>query len=384
MASSNANNQGDLSKDATLDNPPEDSISELAWSPVANHLAVASWDNSIRVYDLSHSVKGEGKALFSFPSPALSCAWWPDGSKVVGAGADGSARLLDLASGNLNSAQQVAQHDAPVRAVRMAQIPNSQCPIAVTGSWDHEVKYWDLRQSTPIGTLQCPERVYAMDIRGSQLLVATAGRHIGLVDLNRPTTFAEALQSPLKHQTRTVCWIPDGSGYGVGSIEGRCGISYIDESKSLNFTFRCHRNPKDNDPKSQSVYAVNAVSFHPRYHTFSTSGSDGTFCFWDKDAHHRLKAFPIVGGSITSTAFNMDGSIFAYGVGYDWSRGYAYNTRDHPNKIGLHPVSDTESNLPDHVPYCHASNKTAKSANLEISPLQALVLGVLLSEETPP
>ncbi|THC94781.1 hypothetical protein EYZ11_005727 [Aspergillus tanneri] len=307
MASSNANNQGDLSKDATLDNPPEDSISELAWSPVANHLAVASWDNSIRVYDLSHSVKGEGKALFSFPSPALSCAWWPDGSKVVGAGADGSARLLDLASGNLNSAQQVAQHDAPVRAVRMAQIPNSQCPIAVTGSWDHEVKYWDLRQSTPIGTLQCPERVYAMDIRGSQLLVATAGRHIGLVDLNRPTTFAEALQSPLKHQTRTVCWIPDGSGYGVGSIEGRCGISYIDESK--------------------------------RY----TSGSDGTFCFWDKDAHHRLKAFPIVGGSITSTAFNMDGSIFAYGVGYDWSRGYAYNTRDHPNKIGLHPVSDTES-----------------------------------------
>ncbi|RJE27112.1 WD40 [Aspergillus sclerotialis] len=336
--------QGDLSNDATMDNPPQDSISELAWSPISNHLAVASWDNSVRIYDVSNSVKGEGKALFSFPSPALSCAWSPDGSKIVGAGADGSARLMDLASGQLNSAQQVAQHDSPVSVVRLTQIPNSQSPIVVTGSWDRKVKYWDLRQSVPIGTLECPERVYSMGIQGNQLLVAMADCHLGLVNIHeQPTAFAKALQSPLKKQTRTVCWIPDGSGFGVGSIEGRCGISYVDESKkNLNFTFRCHRNSKENDPKSQLIYAVNAISFHPRYYTFSTAGSDGTFCFWDKDAHQRLKAFPAVGGSITSTAFNGDGSIFAYAVGYDWSKGYAHNTPDGLNQIRLHPVSDAE------------------------------------------
>jgi mRNA export factor len=228
----NATSQGDHSKDAILDHPPEDSISELAWSPVVNHLAVASWDYTVRIYDVTRSVKGEGKALFSFGGPVLSCAWSPDGSKVVGAGADGSARLVDLA-GNPTAAQaqQVAQHDAPVSIVRMVQIPNSQAPIAVTGSWDRTVKYWDLRQSTPLGVVECPERVYAMDISQGQLLVALADRQISLINLSQPTTVFKSLQSPLKHQTRTICWIPDGSGFAVGSIEGRCGISYIDDAK---------------------------------------------------------------------------------------------------------------------------------------------------------
>ncbi|KAK2865371.1 hypothetical protein FQN49_003647 [Arthroderma sp. PD_2] len=300
-------NRGDVSKDVDLDNPPEDSISELVWSPIANHIAVASWDKSVRIYDVSRSIKGEGMALLSFPSPVLSCAWSPDGSKVIGSGADGSARLIDLGSNDSHGsqAQQVAQHDAPVRTVRMIQIPSSHSPIAITGSWDRKVKYWDLRQSIPIGTLACPERVYAMEVNGSQLLVAMAECHIGLVDLNQPTTIAKTPQSTLKHQTRTVSWIPDGSGYGIGSIEGRCGINYVDESNK------------------------------------STAGSDGTFCFWDKDAHHRLKAFS-VGGAITSTSFNLDGSIFAYAVSYDWSKGYSHNTRDYPTKAVLHPVSDAE------------------------------------------
>ena len=42
------------------------------------------------------------------------------------------------------------------------------------------------------------------------------------------------------------------------------------------FAFRCHR-------KQAELYAVNAIAFHPRYeNTFSTSGGDGTFTFWDK------------------------------------------------------------------------------------------------------
>jgi mRNA export factor len=33
---------------------------------------------------------------------------------------------------------------------------------------------------------------------------------------------------------------------------------------------------------------------------------------WDKDAKHRLKGYPAVGGPITTTAFNRNGNIFAY------------------------------------------------------------------------
>jgi len=91
-----------------------------------------------------------------------------------------------------------------------------------------------------------------------------------------------------------------------------------------------------------NVYSVNAISFHPEHGTFSTAGSDGTFHFWDGVAKHRLKGYPTVGGTISATAFNSNGSIFAYAVSYDWSKGYASNNPQYPNKIMLHPVNGDE------------------------------------------
>ena len=90
------------------------------------------------------------------------------------------------------------------------------------------------------------------------------------------------------------------------------------------------------------VYSVNAISFHPQHGTFSTAGSDGTFHFWDKDAKHRLKGYPDVGGSITATAFSKDGNIFAYAVSYDWSKGYAASTPGQKLCVKLHPIIGDE------------------------------------------
>lgn len=91
-----------------------------------------------------------------------------------------------------------------------------------------------------------------------------------------------------------------------------------------------------------NVYSVNAISFHPVHGTFSTAGSDGTFHFWDGVAKHRLKGYPTVGGTISATAFNNTGAIFAYAVSYDWSKGYNTNTPSYPNKIMMHPVTPEE------------------------------------------
>ncbi len=91
-----------------------------------------------------------------------------------------------------------------------------------------------------------------------------------------------------------------------------------------------------------NVFSVNAISFHPQHGTFSTGGSDGTFHFWDKDAKHRLKGYPHVGGAIVSTSFSRQGDIFAYAVSYDWSKGVAGNSPTYPNKVMLHPVQADE------------------------------------------
>jgi mRNA export factor len=90
------------------------------------------------------------------------------------------------------------------------------------------------------------------------------------------------------------------------------------------------------------MYAVNSIAFHQRHGTFATAGSDGTYVFWDKDSKHRLKASNRLGNAITAAAFNKDGNIYAYALGYDWSKGVEFWDKSKPNAIYLRGVQDAE------------------------------------------
>lgn len=75
-AASQANpTQGDLSKDIAVSSPPEDSISHIRFSPASEHLAVASWDKKVRIYEVDQNGNTQGKALFDHEGPVLSCCW---------------------------------------------------------------------------------------------------------------------------------------------------------------------------------------------------------------------------------------------------------------------------------------------------------------------
>lgn len=72
--SSNATT-GDISKDLALTAPPEDSISDISFSPQSEHLAVASWDKKVRIYEINGQGGSEGKALYEHEQPVLTCCW---------------------------------------------------------------------------------------------------------------------------------------------------------------------------------------------------------------------------------------------------------------------------------------------------------------------
>ncbi|KAK5628882.1 hypothetical protein RRF57_004597 [Xylaria bambusicola] len=337
-SSSTGNTIGDLKNDVAIANPPEDTISDIAFSPTADILAASSWDKKVRIYQIASNGSSEGKHIYEHDAPVLNVDFSKDGNKLASCGADKQAKVCDLQS---LQTVQVAAHDNAVRTVRFFELPNSNGPMLVTGSWDKTIKYWDLRSQTPVGTVTCQERVYTMDVRNSLLVVGTADRYINVINLQDPLKFYKTLQSPLKWQTKVVSCFTDASGFAIGSIEGRCAIQYVeDKDSSSNFSFKCHRDTPSNN--ITPVYSVNDISFHPQHGTFSTAGSDGTFHFWDKDAKHRLKGYPTVGGSITATTFNSSGTIFAYAVGYDWSKGFMGNSPTYPNKVMLHPIQGEE------------------------------------------
>ncbi|EEB09196.1 RNA export factor Rae1 [Schizosaccharomyces japonicus yFS275] len=334
-SSGGSSTTGDLQQDIMVQQPPDDTVSDLAFSPQAEFLAAASWDSKVRIYEVQPTGQTIGKAMFDHQGPVLSVHWSRDGTKVASGSVDKSAKVFDIQTGQN---QQVAAHDDAIRCVRFVESMGS-APILATGSWDKTLRYWDLRQSTPIATVSLPERVYAMDSVHPLLVVGCAERNVAIINLSEPTKIFKVTMSPLKFQTRSIACFPNSEGYALVSVEGRCAIQYVDDkNSSQNFSFRCHRNIVGSNA---DVYSVNSIAFHPQYGTFATAGSDGTFNYWDKDSRQRLKGYPNVGGPITAAAFNRNGNIYAYATGNDWSKGYVPNNQQ-PTKIMLHPVPPEE------------------------------------------
>ncbi|GAA5865006.1 hypothetical protein JCM1840_005704 [Sporobolomyces johnsonii] len=314
-------------KDVQVQNPPTDSISALKWSPTADLLAAASWSNEIRIYEIGQNGLNAGKASYSHNAPVLCVDWSKDGSKIISGGADNAGRVFDATTGQ---SSQFAAHDAAIKCIKW-----------IDAGQGLTLRYWDMRQPSPVAQVQLPERCYTMDCVHPLLAVGMAERHIQIFDLNNPGQPFKSIQSPLRAQIRTIACFPDATGFALGTIEGRVAIQYVDDAKSAqNFSFKCHR--KDlKGPQCQQVWAINAISFHPAG-TFSTAGSDGAINIWDHRYRTRLKTWSDLGAPVSATDFNRTGQFLAYSLSYDWSMGYTGNTLQPPNKLMIHTCQEDE------------------------------------------
>ncbi|EGG17974.1 WD40 repeat-containing protein [Cavenderia fasciculata] len=316
-------------KDIELPQPPTDGVSCLKFAPKGSFIAAGSWDKNVRCWEvLPKQSSAVGKAMINNEAHVLCTDWSSDCTKIYVGGTDSKVKCWNLATNQLT---QVAQHGAPVKEVFW--IEESQ--VMVTGSWDKTLKYWDMRMQTPILTVDLPERVYALDVLHPLLVVATADRKVIIYDLNKPGTEFKRMESPLKHQTRSIACFSDRNGFALGSIEGRVAIQSFSEKTEETFTFKCHR---ENDILA---YPVNSISFAHPFGTFATAGSDGTFNFWDKETKNRLKQFPKCPTSISCATFSPDATMYAYAVSYDWCKG-ADHVPNLPNNIHCHVVPESE------------------------------------------
>lgn len=326
-------------KDVEVVSPPDDSVSCLAFSPSClpqDFLIAGSWDSNVRCWEVQQNGQTIPKAQQTHQGPVLDVAWSDDGSKVFTASCDKTVKMWDL---NSNQMIQVAQHDAPVKTVHWIKNPNYSC--VMTGSWDKTLKFWDTRSSSPLMTINLPERCYCADVVYPMAIVGTASRGLIVYQLETQPQEYKRIESPLKYQHRCVSIFLDkkGSptGFALGSVEGRVAIHYVSpQNPKDNFTFKCHRSNGTNNGY-QDIFAVNDIAFHPIHGTLSTVGSDGRFSFWDKDARTKLKTSEQMEQPITCCTFNARGQIFAYAVSYDWSKGHEYYNPQSKNYIFLHP-----------------------------------------------
>jgi mRNA export factor len=116
-------------KDVQITPPLADGVSSVAFSPRANILVATCWDNNVYCWEVASNGQAAPKASTSHTQPVLCSSWNADGSAVFTGSCDKTVKMWNLAT---NQAQQVAQHDAPVR--HCAFIPENN--LLVTGTLD--------------------------------------------------------------------------------------------------------------------------------------------------------------------------------------------------------------------------------------------------------
>jgi len=87
--------------------------------------------------------------------------------------------------------------------------------------------------------------------------------------------------------------MPQGNGFGLGSIDGRANLSNFfmqrNQVKSNSImTFKCH---KVKEGLTDVLYPVHDICFHPNNQAssfVSTCGGDGIIYFWDYKTKNKI------------------------------------------------------------------------------------------------
>ena len=204
-----------------------------------------------------------------------------------------------------------------------------------SASWDGFLKYWDINDDScqPLLQLDLKGTVHAMDVHFPLLIITTAPRNIILFDLTMPHIPVKIWKSNLKCETQKHClkFFSDRFGFIISTIEGRAAIHHMDSKNvSSNFIFKCHRTAND-------VFAPNSIDFNPLHGTFSTTGADKKAYFWDKDSKQKIYTTPNTAREVGVGKFSQDGSLFAYVVQYDYSKGkYGLDSTSTAEKVAIH------------------------------------------------
>ncbi|KAI9033172.1 mitotic checkpoint protein BUB3-like protein [Hyaloraphidium curvatum] len=318
-----------------LSDPPTDGISAVAFAPSSpNFLLVASWDRSVRLYDVQQN---QLRTRYEHKGPVLDVCW-SDATHGFSVGLDKRVKMMDF---NVGKDVMLGRQEDTVRNVAFSHETGS----VITGSWDKTVQVYDPRSPGPnhksLATHLQPAKVFSLDVaKGYKLVVAMAGRHVYIYDLRNMKETLQRRESSLKFMTRMVRCMPNGEGYASSSIEGRVAVEFFDpdpEVQKRKYAFKCHRQTIDG---VDTVFPVNALAYHPIHGTFASGGGDGVVALWDGFNKKRLRQYPRYPSSIASLCFNADGTMLAVASSYTFEEG----EKDHmPDSIYIRALTESET-----------------------------------------
>jgi len=224
-------------------------IRDLAYSPDGDHIATASWDGSVRVWNAE-----SGKELLSLHHPgARSVAFSEDGRQLVSAGLDKFVRLWSAESGK--ELGHFEGHVSPEIAVTFLR--DGERLVSGGGSGDNSIRIWD----------------------------AATGKVMRQIDGHSDAVFDVAVS-------------PDGRRIASASYDGTCAVWEVESGTEL-ARFRGHTDK------------VTCIAFSPDGTQIASSGFDRQVRLWNAATGVQTRAYTGHTGTVEGIDFSRDGSRIA-------------------------------------------------------------------------
>ncbi|KAF5341901.1 hypothetical protein D9611_001390 [Ephemerocybe angulata] len=321
-------------------------ISHVAYSPNARHIASASDDGVIRIWD-SQTGMPVSEPLQGHTYAVWVVAYSPDGRHIASGSADKTIRLWDAQTG-LHVLQPFVGHTGAICSV--AYSPDSKyvvsgsadntllvwdaqtgriafgpitghtdivCSVAyspdgkhiVSGSWDSMVRIWDARTGEatvgPMAGHTDKVRAVAFSPNGRFVVSSSNDETVQIWDARTGDAVSERFKGHTS-EVLSVAYSPDGKCIATGSADSSIRL----------WDARTDRPASDFTPgHSDTIWAV---AYSPDAKFLASGSGDGTIRIWDAQTGDLLDSFPPIrmdnNTPVRSIAYSPDGKYLVCGL----------------------------------------------------------------------
>ncbi|NJM73324.1 MAG: hypothetical protein HC862_26150 [Scytonema sp. RU_4_4] len=272
----------------------DNAVNSVSFSPDGKTLASASYDKTIKLWDVATGK--QLKTLSGHSDGVHSVSFSPDGKTLASASSDYTIKLWNVVTGKqLNT---LTGHRSTVNSVSFS--PDGK--TLASASADFSIKLWDVTTVKEHNTLTGHnDEIFSLSFSSDGKTLASASKDsIKLWDV---ATGQE--RNTLIGHSNTVLGIsfsPDGKILASASFDKTIKLWDVATGKLLK-TFTGHSD------------LVNSVSFSPDGKTLASASGDQTIKLWDVATGKQLNTLTGHRNAVSSVSFSPDGKILASASG---------------------------------------------------------------------
>ncbi|WP_395845873.1 CHAT domain-containing protein [Cystobacter fuscus] len=305
-------------------------VKEASFSPDGTWVVTASGDGTARVWRADGSDKDHPLVLSGHAGPVSSAAFSPNGAWVVTASGDGTARVWRADGSDKDHPLVLSGHAGPVSSAAFS--PNGAW--VVTASGDGTARVWradgsDKDHPLVLSGHAGPVSSAAFSPDGTRVVTASSDGTTRVWRADGSDKDHPLVISGHESLVSSAAFSPDGAWVVTASEDGTARVWRVDGSD------------KDHPLElSGDVDEVSSAAFSPDGTRVVTASSDGTTRVWHADGSDKDRPLVLSGhaGPVSSAAFSPDGTRVVTASGDGTARVWRADgsDKDHPLVLSGH------------------------------------------------